>query len=161
MFRRTIFSPLCLGLAAAGVLAGAGCEAPQETVAPPSKLHAMTAPAEPSSDFDPNNAQFMSPGDLAAQADVPLYPGAETPTGASSVKVAKEGTHFEIIEYSTDLPDAVLKFYGGKLKKPETMPGGKTLMGVSPKGYYVSVQADRSNDKTHIAVEVVAELAKK
>lgn len=103
------------------------------------------------------NAQFMSAADLAAKADVPIYPGAETPEGTSTVQSSKDGTRYEIVMSTTDIPEKVMKFYESKLQHAELMAAGSTVMGMSPKGHYVSVKTAHVSNRTDINVVVTDE----
>ncbi len=102
----------------------------------------------------PEEGELLSPTELAAKADVPLYPGAELPDGKSNVRSDQGSSRYEILMSSPDPVDKILKFYGQKLQKAERMPGGDNLMGMTPKGHYASVKVVRGEDKTDITVVV-------
>jgi hypothetical protein len=117
----------------------------------------MAPAGTPESVITPNPDQFTSPAGLAQKADVPLYPGADTPEGASTVQSSDKGTRFEIVMSTTDPAPKVLKFYEGKLQHAEIITGGTTVMGISPKGNYVSVKTSKVSNRTDINVVVTQE----
>jgi|GEM_PF-1380953 len=107
--------------------------------------------------IDPSQATLMSPAELATKADISLYPNAQTPDGKSNLRTANGTTRYEIVMTSSDSADKVLKFYEGKLKGAERIGTDAKLMGMTPKGNYVSVVTEAKDGKTNITLVVNAE----
>ncbi|AIE86947.1 hypothetical protein OP10G_3579 [Fimbriimonas ginsengisoli Gsoil 348] len=92
----------------------------------------------------------MTPTEMAAKADVPLYPSSDAPDGKSNVKETDKESRYELIMTTADAPDKVLAFYRGKLQNAQKGMGG--IMGSSPKGNSVTVTAAPEAGKTSIHV---------
>ena len=98
--------------------------------------------------------EVATPQEFAERADVPLYPGAETPDKTSNVRREGNEVRYEIVMITKDMPDKVMSFYKDKLKGGE--PVGGNLMGMTPNGKFASVEATRGADKTKVKIVVRA-----
>jgi hypothetical protein len=100
----------------------------------------------------------QSPQQLAAQADVPVYPGAIFPDKMTQApKKDEDGKmHTYLVMSTQDSPRKVLDFYlkGGKYSEMKTKDGSE-IQGLSPKGNLVLVDVTQAGGQTLIDVKSV------
>ena len=106
----------------------------------------------------PANGLAMSKEELAAKADIPLYPGATVPEGQSKVTPSGAETRYEINMFTNDPVDKVAQFYKSKMKIDRL--GNSTsadMMGMTSKGELAKIKIEVKDGKTHIQAITVEE----
>lgn len=96
--------------------------------------------------------ELSTPQDLAAKADVPIYPGASLPENRSNIKRDGAEARYEIFLLTPDKPDKVMAFYKEKLPKGQMV--GTQYMPLTPKGNYGSITATPEGSLTKISIVV-------
>jgi hypothetical protein len=100
----------------------------------------------------------QSPQDLAAQADVPVYPGASFPDKMTQAPKKDEAgkMHTYLVMSTPDNPSKVIAFYrkGGKYSEMKTKDGSE-MQGLSPKGNLVLIDVTEQGGQTIISVKSV------
>lgn len=103
------------------------------------------------------NATIESAEELAAAADIPLYPGAQLPEGRSNIKTLDKETRYEIIMTTADDPAKVQMYYEREAKVSK-IPDTGSLMGLSSKGHFLKLDIARKGDETTITAVAVKEM---
>ena len=101
----------------------------------------------------------MTPEELAAKCDVPMYPGATAPQGMSHMptKDAEGAMRYELVLATKDTPQKVADFYAGKLHlESKIIEGQATVMGNTPKKNAVIIAAGSEAGQTIIRVKAIA-----
>ncbi len=100
----------------------------------------------------------LSPQELAAQADVPVYPGASFPDKQTKAPNKDESgkLHTYLVMSTSDKPNKVVEFYvkGGKYSEMKTKEGSE-VQGLSPKGNLVLIDITEHAGQTIISVKSV------
>lgn len=123
-----------------------------------SRDSSVEKPATSMSKAIPENGIAMSKDELAAKADIPLYPGADVPEGQSKVTPLSTETRYEINMFTGDPVSKVEAFYKDKLRVDKQ--GSNTaidMMGMTPKGELAQIKIETKNGKTHIQAVSVDE----
>ncbi len=99
----------------------------------------------------PENGIAMSKNDLAAKADIPLYPGSITPEGLSKIVPSSTGTKYEINMTTSDPVSKVADFYQAKLHlDKQGASNAIDMFGMTPKGLLAKIKIGTKNGKTEI-----------
>ena len=120
----------------------------------------MQPSANPSIELNevPGCPTNQSPQDLAAQADVPTYPGAGFPDKMTQAPKKDEAgkMHTYLVMSTSDKPAKVIAFYlkGGKYSEMKTKDGSQ-VQGLSPKGNLVLIDVTVQGGQTIIGVKSV------
>lgn len=101
----------------------------------------------------------VTPQQAAAQADVPVYPGAKFPDGVTMPpsKDSSGKVHTYLVMTTRDSPEKVAAFYeksGGHYSLMQ-MKGGSEVQGMSPEGNLVLIDLTVSGGLTTISVKSV------
>jgi len=122
------------------------------------KASSGSSPSSSALTPEQQNGIAMSPTELVAKADIPLYPGADMPEGKSSVINLSSESKYELNMVTTDSVEKVASFYKDKLHLDfKSVAGGTNLMGMSPKGLLVIIDVTTEAGKTHIKARSVEE----
>lgn len=102
----------------------------------------------------PVEGEIATPQEFAKQADVPLYPKSKMPENASNTRKDGKEVRYEVVMTTPDSPEKALAFYKEKFPKGQQI--GKQWMGMTQKGAFASVTAEREEKLTRITVVVRA-----
>lgn len=147
-------SALLVGLLVAS-LSVSGCWREDEAKKPADSERSVV-PLQGGKPIDAGSGAFLTPTEMAEKADVPLYPGAETPDGKSSVKEGEAENRYEILMTTPDPVDKVLAFYESKMERSQKTTSNDGVMGTTAKGNFVIVNTSRTGKKTTITAVSVA-----
>jgi len=100
-----------------------------------------------------------TPDELAADCDVPIYPGATAPQAMSHMptKDSEGAMRYELVLATKDSPEKVAKFYGDKLHfESKQGEGGVSLMGTTAKKNAVIIKVGPEAGQTIIRINAIA-----
>ncbi len=144
---------LLLALPMFVLTAGCGTSTdPKDVSSTPVTANPTPTPAEPTV------PSTQSPQELAAQADVPVYPGASFPDKLTQAPKKDEAgkMHTYLVMSTPDAPSKVVAFFQktGKYSEMKTKDGSE-IQGMSPKGNLVLIDITEHAGVTNISVKSV------
>lgn len=99
-----------------------------------------------------------TPQELAAQCDVPIYPGAKAPDDMSRMpRHDNDGVHYELVLTTKDPVGKVADFYSKQLKLPvDKLQTTPSIVGETPKGNDLILTFNTELGQTVIRIKSIA-----